>query len=116
MGDQDNSLELGNLEALQKLCTDVINMEKQLNSHVEAISYLDKLYELSKEDKETLEGILSTKAKKDKNLTADIENKKKKIKAYCTVCEVKINDKDDKFIGYQKIKSRVMGKINRINN
>ncbi|CAE10431.1 hypothetical protein WS1363 [Wolinella succinogenes] len=44
-----------------------------------------------------------------------LDTLKKKCLSYCEICEINPNDKDGKFIGYSKIKSRSSNKKNSLN-
>lgn len=105
-------LQILQLTKLQNICNDIIDMEKSEQNDTELITLLKKNYTSSKEEIKSIQSIVFGKKKGEGVSQSDIDKLKKECESYCVITEINPLEKDGKFIGYSKIKSRSSNKKN----
>ena len=109
-------LQILQLSELQNICNDIIEIESNKQNDTELVKLLKKDYRLSNDE---INSITSTVLGKKKGESVDkksLDLLKNKCESYCMICEINPKDKDGKFIGYRKIKTRSSNKKNFLNN
>lgn len=109
-------LQILQLSELQNICNDIIEIESTKQNDTELVKLLKKDYILSNDE---INSITSTVLGKKKGESVDkksLDLLKNKCESYCMICEINPKDKDGKFIGYIKIKTRSSNKKNSLNN
>ena len=109
-------LQILQLSELQNICNDIIEIESNKQNDTELVKLLKKDYILSNDE---INSITSTVLGKKKGESVDkksLDLLKNKCESYCMICEINPKDKDGKFIGYIKIKTRSSNKKNSLNN
>ena len=109
-------LQILQLSELQNICNDIIEIESNKQNDTELVKLLKKDYILSNDE---INSITSTVLGKKKGESVDkksLDLLKNKCESYCMICEINPKDKDGKFIGYRKIKTRSSNKKNSLNN
>ncbi|MCT7541623.1 hypothetical protein [Aliarcobacter cryaerophilus] len=109
-------LQILQLSELQNICNDIIEIESTKQNDTELVKLLKKDYILSNDE---INSITSTVLGKKKGESVDkksLDLLKNKCESYCMICEINPKDKDGKFIGYRKIKTRSSNKKNFLNN
>ena len=109
-------LQILKLSELQNICNDIIEIESNKQNDTELVKLLKKDYRLSNDE---INSITSTVLGKKKGESVDkksLDLLKNKCESYCMICEINPKDKDGKFIGYIKIKTRSSNKKNSLNN
>lgn len=108
-------LQILQLSELQNICNDIIEIESNKQNDTELVKLLKKDYILSNDE---INSITSTVLGKKKGESVDkksLDLLKNKCESYCMICEINPKDKDGKFIGYRKIKTRSSNKKNSLN-
>jgi len=108
-------LQILQLSELQNICNDIIEIESTKQNDTELVKLLKKDYILSNDE---INSITSTVLGKKKGESVDkksLDLLKNKCESYCMICEINPKDKDGKFIGYRKIKTRSSNKKNSLN-
>lgn len=108
-------LQILQLSELQNICNDIIEIESNKQNDTELVKLLKKDYILSNDE---INSITSTVLGKKKGESVDkksLDLLKNKCESYCMICEINPKDKDGKFIGYGKIKTRSSNKKNSLN-
>ena len=108
-------LQILQLSELQNICNDIIEIESNKQNDTELVKLLKKDYRLSNDE---INSITSTVLGKKKGESVDkksLDLLKNKCESYCMICEINPKDKDGKFIGYRKIKTRSSNKKNSLN-
>lgn len=108
-------LQILQLSELQNICNDIIEIESNKQNDIELVKLLKKDYILSNDE---INSITSTVLGKKKGESVDkksLDLLKNKCESYCMICEINPKDKDGKFIGYRKIKTRSSNKKNSLN-
>ena len=109
-------LQILQLSELQNICNDIIEIESTKQNDTELVKLLKKDYILSNDE---INSITSTVLGKKKGESVDkksLDLLKNKCESYCMICEINPKDKDGKFIGYRKIKTRSSNKKNTLND
>ena len=109
-------LQILQLSELQNICNDIIEIESTKQNDTELVKLLKKDYILSNDE---INSITSTVLGKKKGESVDkksLDLLKNKCESYCMICEINPKDKDGKFVGYRKIKTRSSNKKNSLNN
>ena len=109
-------LQILQLSELQNICNDIIEIESNKQNDTELVKLLKKDYRLSNDE---INSITSTVLGKKKGESVDkksLDLLKNKCESYCMICEINPKDKDGKFVGYRKIKTRSSNKKNSLNN
>lgn len=109
-------LQILQLSELQNICNDIIEIESNKQNDTELVKLLKKDYILSNDE---INSITSTVLGKKKGESVDkksLDLLKNKCESYCMICEINPKDKDGKFIGYRKIKTRSSNKKNSLND
>ena len=109
-------LQILQLSELQNICNDIIEIESNKQNDTELVKLLKKDYILSNDE---INSITSTVLGKKKGESVDkksLDLLKNKCESYCMICEINPKDKDGKFVGYRKIKTRSSNKKNSLNN
>ena len=109
-------LQILQLSELQNICNDIIEIESNKENDTELVKLLKKDYRLSNDE---INSITSTVLGKKKGESVDkksLDLLKNKCESYCMICEINPKDKDGKFVGYRKIKTRSSNKKNSLNN
>lgn len=108
-------LQILQLSELQNICNDIIEIESTKQNDTELVKLLKKDYILSNDE---INSITSTVLGKKKGESVDkksLDLLKNKCESYCMICEINPKDKDGKFVGYRKIKTRSSNKKNSLN-
>ena len=108
-------LQILQLSELQNICNDIIEIESNKQNDTELVKLLKKDYRLSNDE---INSITSTVLGKKKGESVDkksLDLLKNKCESYCMICEINPKDKDGKFVGYRKIKTRSSNKKNSLN-
>lgn len=108
-------LQILQLSELQNICNDIIEIESNKQNDTELVKLLKKDYILSNDE---INSITSTVLGKKKGESVDkksLDLLKNKCESYCMICEINPKDKDGKFVGYRKIKTRSSNKKNSLN-
>ena len=109
-------LQILQLSELQNICNDIIEIESTKQNDTELVKLLKKDYRLSNDE---INSITSTVLGKKKGESVDkksLDLLKNKCESYCMICEINPKDKDGKFVGYRKIKTRSSNKKNSLND
>ena len=109
-------LQILQLSELQNICNDIIEIESNKQNDTELVKLLKKDYILSNDE---INSITSTVLGKKKGESVDkksLDLLKNKCESYCMICEINPKDKDGKFVGYRKIKTRSSNKKNTLND
>lgn len=109
-------LQILQLSELQNICNDIIEIESTKQNDTELVKLLKKDYILSNDE---INSITSTVLGKKKGESVDkksLDLLKNKCESYCMICEINPKDKDGKFVGYRKIKTRSSNKKNSLND
>ena len=109
-------LQILQLSELQNICNDIIEIESTKQNDTELVKLLKKDYILSNDE---INSITSTVLGKKKGESVDkksLDLLKNKCESYCMICEINPKDKDGKFVGYRKIKTRSSNKKNTLND
>ncbi len=109
-------LQILQLSELQNICNDIIEIESNKQNDTELVKLLKKDYRLSNDE---INSITSTVLGKKKGESVDkksLDLLKNKCESYCMICEINPKDKDGKFVGYRKIKTRSSNKKNSLND
>ena len=109
-------LQILQLSELQNICNDIIEIESNKQNDTELVKLLKKDYILSNDE---INSITSTVLGKKKGESVDkksLDLLKNKCESYCMICEINTKDKDGKFVGYRKIKTRSSNKKNTLND
>ncbi len=109
-------LQILQLSELQNICNDIIEIESNKQNDTELVKLLKKDYILSNDE---INSITSTVLGKKKGESVDkksLDLLKNKCESYCMICEINPKDKDGKFVGYRKIKTRSSNKKNSLND
>ena len=109
-------LQILQLSELQNICNDIIEIESNKQNDTELVKLLKKDYRLSNDE---INSITSTVLGKKKGESVDkksLDLLKNKCESYCMICEINPKDKDGKFVGYRKIKTRSSNKKNTLND
>ena len=109
-------LQILQLSELQNICNDIIEIESTKQNDTELVKLLKIDYRLSNDE---INSITSTVLGKKKGESVDkksLDLLKNKCESYCMICEINPKDKDGKFVGYRKIKTRSSNKKNSLND
>ena len=109
-------LQILQLSELQNICNDIIEIESNKQNDTELVKLLKKDYRLSNDEINSISTIVLGKKKGESVDKKSLDLLKNKCESYCMICEINPKDKDGKFIGYRKIKTRSSNKKNFLNN
>ena len=99
-------LQILQLSELQNICNDIIEIESNKQNDTELVKLLKKDYRLSNDEINSISTIVLGKKKGESVDKKSLDLLKNKCESYCMICEINPKDKDGKFIGYRKIKTR----------
>lgn len=108
-------LQILQLSELQNICNDIIEIESTKQNDTELVKLLKKDYTLSNDEINSISTIVLGKKKGESVDKKSLDLLKNKCESYCMICEINPKDKDGKFIGYRKIKTRSSNKKNSLN-
>lgn len=108
-------LQILQLSELQNICNDIIEIESTKQNDTELVKLLKKDYRLSNDEINSISTIVLGKKKGESVDKKSLDLLKNKCESYCMICEINPKDKDGKFIGYRKIKTRSSNKKNSLN-
>ena len=108
-------LQILQLSELQNICNDIIEIESNKQNDTELVKLLKKDYRLSNDEINSISTIVLGKKKGESVDKKSLDLLKNKCESYCMICEINPKDKDGKFIGYRKIKTRSSNKKNSLN-
>ena len=109
-------LQILQLSELQNICNDIIEIESTKQNDTELVKLLKKDYILSNDEINSISTIVLGKKKGESVDKKSLDLLKNKCESYCMICEINPKDKDGKFIGYGKIKTRSSNKKNTLND
>ena len=109
-------LQILQLSELQNICNDIIEIESNKQNDTELVKLLKKDYILSNDEINSITTIVLGKKKGESVDKKSLDLLKNKCESYCMICEINPKDKDGKFIGYRKIKTRSSNKKNTLND
>lgn len=108
-------LQILQLSELQNICNDIIEIESTKQNDTELVKLLKKDYRLSNDEINSISTIVLGKKKGESVDKKSLDLLKNKCESYCMICEINPKDKDGKFVGYRKIKTRSSNKKNSLN-
>lgn len=109
-------LQILQLSELQNICNDIIEIESNKQNDTELVKLLKKDYRLSNDEINSISTIVLGKKKGESVDKKSLDLLKNKCESYCMICEINPKDKDGKFVGYRKIKTRSSNKKNSLND
>lgn len=109
-------LQILQLSELQNICNDIIEIESNKQNDTELVKLLKKDYRLSNDEINSISTIVLGKKKGESVDKKSLDLLKNKCESYCMICEINPKDKDGKFVGYRKIKTRSSNKKNTLND
>lgn len=109
-------LQILQLSELQNICNDIIEIESNKQNDTELVKLLKKDYTLSNDEINSISTIVLGKKKGESVDKKSLDLLKNKCESYCMICEINPKDKDGKFVGYRKIKTRSSNKKNSLND
>ena len=109
-------LQILQLSELQNICNDIIEIESNKQNDTELVKLLKKDYRLSNDEINSITTIVLGKKKGESVDKKSLDLLKNKCESYCMICEINPKDKDGKFVGYRKIKTRSSNKKNTLND
>ena len=109
-------LQILQLSELQNICNDIIEIESTKQNDTELVKLLKKDYTLSNDEINSISTIVLGKKKGESVDKKSLDLLKNKCESYCMICEINPKDKDGKFVGYRKIKTRSSNKKNSLND
>lgn len=114
MTKENIELKLTLIDQIEKLCSELIEIENPKQSDKDLIDLLKKDYTLSKEEKNSILSVVKGKKKGESTSKKEVESLKTKLSAFCVAAEISMVDRQNNPLSYQKIKTKVQNNRNSL--
>lgn len=108
------SLEIMQLEELQKLYKKLNELKEKKQSHDKLIECLKEHYELSEKDTGEIIKLVGSKKKINDEDEKEFKDIKEKLIAYYTITGITETPKDGEIIEYKELKSKIANKLSKL--
>ena len=112
MTKEEIELKLTLIDQIEKLCSELIEIENPKQSDKDLIDLLKKEYTLSKEDKNSILSVVKGKKKGESSSKKEVESLKTKLSGFCVAAEISMVDRQNNPLTYQRIKTKVQNNRN----